>query len=209
MSNILIKSIFIVLIVLSSCGCISDDSDNENINNNNYIEIIGNGTLSNEEYNVYSAVLSPMGYFDSDPELYVIDELTDNYWTQDDNLINYFEDEAEVELDDEMIEDFQQKNEMRYYLTNNFSLSQDVVLISDQEVHEIFDEGWWDDFYEIYPNSTGIIEISRVGFNNDRNKAFLYFGYQAGGLAGAGYFILLSKNIDNWIMDEIVMLWIS
>jgi len=50
---------------------------------------------------------------------------------------------------------------------------------------------------------------ARVGFNTENDKALVYVGNSEGGLAGAGYYILLVKENGAWVIKEEVMTWIS
>ncbi len=209
-----IVTICVILFPILFSGCVDDNSNNENEDDDGYYfideNLIGNGTIEDEEYKVYTAVLQQMDYINSNIELFVIEEWTSNRYLFDDFWIDFFKKETKVGLNTSLIKNYQQKNIMIYRLQNNFSITQNVVLISYQQLHEIFDRGgWWDEFYDRYPNSTGIIELSRVGFDNNRTQAILYFGNQAGGKAGIGYFILLYKNMDEWIIYKKVLIWIS
>ncbi len=109
-----------------------------------------------------------------------------------------------------LVDDFKNKNVKTYKLENKFSIPQTVVLISDEELNKIFqNETGWDVFNKIYPNSSGIIQISRVGFNSNQTQAIVYYGYQRGLLWGEGYLIYLTKDEGKWMVREQVGLWVS
>jgi len=67
----------------------------------------------------------------------------------------------------------------------------------------------WEAYYKTYPKSVGRGIISRVGFNDERTEALLYFGIQSQGLAGSGHLILLRLQGDQWVMTAKHMIWIS
>lgn len=113
-------------------------------------------------------------------------------------------------LDTATYEDFLAKNEESYLLEDSFNLSAQIVLMSEKELVEIFQEGeGWDDFYEKYPSSQGIMNVSRVGFNTTMDQAFFYLGNQSYWLSGSGYYVLLTKKDGIWVIESEVMIWIS
>lgn len=56
----------------------------------------------------------------------------------------------------------------------------------------------WAMFYEKYPDSPGIIQLSRVGFSRDGSVAIVYMGNQRGWLAGSGRLRAYIKNNGHW-----------
>ena len=114
-------------------------------------------------------------------------------------------------LSTEMISDFETINEQGYLLKPLFDLSIQYVLISDDEVKEIFFkfEKGWERYYERYPNSQGIMALSKVGFNSEMDKALVDVGNQSHNLAGAGYFVFLEKENGVWTITDILNTWMS
>lgn len=82
----------------------------------------------------------------------------------------------------------------------------DYVLLNEKESQDI--KGW-DEFYKKYPNSPGIISVSRVGFNKEKNQAVVYVGLQSDYLAGRGVIFLLEKKDNSWQIKKQTLLWIS
>lgn len=60
-----------------------------------------------------------------------------------------------------------------------------------------------------YPDSAGIIVLSRVGFNSKKNQALIYIANQRGLLGGNGMFFVLAKGDQRWKVVKSVMMWIS
>lgn len=85
------------------------------------------------------------------------------------------------------------------------------VLLTAAEMHSFFEPsaGGWDAFYARYPESQGIMELSRVGFNAEMTQALVYVGNQSHWLAGAGFYYLLAKEGGTWKVVGQVMVWIS
>jgi hypothetical protein len=97
----------------------------------------------------------------------------------------------------------------RYPLNEQLKFQLPHILLSDKEIDRIFNSGGWDEFYSQYPNSRGIVWISRVGFNKKKTQALFYFGNQYTDSAGEGYLILLTKAGGAWKEQTHVTVWIS
>lgn len=65
-------------------------------------------------------------------------------------------------------------------------------------------------FYEKYGKQTqGILKLSKVGFNNTRTQALVYYGNQSFYLSGAGFALLYEKVNGKWKKVCKFLLWIS
>jgi len=125
--------------------------------------------------------------------------------------ISTFENYTKIKLDTTMIDDFKNKNANTYKLENKISIPQSVVLISNKELQNIFrDDMGWLRFYMKYPDSSsGILEISRVGFNDNKTQALLQYGYQYDWQAGRGDLFFLTKDERKWIIKANYIVWRS
>lgn len=78
------------------------------------------------------------------------------------------------------------------------------VLISAAESNSFFgpekpkEKDGWAMFYEKYPDSPGIIKLSRVGFSRDGSVAIVYMGNQSQWLAGSGGLVAFEKKDGQW-----------
>ena len=176
------------------------------------------GALEEEEYQVYNALI--VKGFDliascfksfSEIELIVIDDHTetDSGFSSDLERTLRQMSEQMPALDQETINDFKLKNGQSYPLSNNFDLPVKVLLFSDEEMEEIFNDGGWSAFYEKYPLAQGIMGVSRVGFNSTKDQALVYVGSMCDWLYGAGYYVLFTKENGVWVIQDEVMTWIS
>jgi hypothetical protein len=161
---------------------------------------------SGEEYNVYSVLINTR-YLDERIKLIVIEENTTKSTAEvSDELIK----QNMPELQQETVDDFKTANEQSYLLQREFNLPVNYVLISQEELNGIFGGGrGWDNFYNKYSDSQGIMTFSRVGFNAERSQALVCVGNQYHFLAGAGYIVLLVKEDGIWRVKHEVMSWIS
>lgn len=87
-----------------------------------------------------------------------------------------------------VIEDFQRKNEKRFWLQRQFDLPAydlirptDRVPVQDREV---------------------LFEVSAVGFNKDHNRALVYVAHHCGRLCGGGGYHLIVKEKEQWTTDQ-------
>lgn len=165
-----------------------------------------------EEYAVYEAVIESL-YLTEDIELIVIKNWTATNVSpgkSSDTEAEYIREKLGTAIESETLNDYSAKNKQSYQLDQDISLDVPYVLLSEAELTKIFErEGGWDRFYEIYPNSQGIMTLSRVGFNTQIDQALVYIGNQADYLAGRGYYVLLTKKGDVWTVNNMILARIS
>ena len=164
-----------------------------------------------EEYKVYDVLINSM-YVASDVKLIVIEDSTgvSTYRGGLETTMVYIKRHFDA-LEQLTINNFIKKNVHRYRLGSWFCLKVKFTIITREEIKKIFWRGGgWDKFYEIYPNSQGILRLSRVGLNNEVNQAVVYVGNQEHWLAGKGYYVFLVKdNKERWKVKDKVMIWVS
>ncbi len=144
------------------------------------------GEIETEEYAVYTALIETR--FDliatfrepDEVKLIVIEEYTSSHSETPEELASTLQwvDEKLSGLQKETIEDFKMKNAQPYLLEDRFNLKKKVAFISRKQMEEIFSNGGWNEFYQKYPFSQGIMTLSRVGFNSTRDQALVYVGNQ-------------------------------
>jgi len=67
----------------------------------------------------------------------------------------------------------------------------------------------WRKFMAKHANTPGIIIVSRIGFNRDRDQAVVYSGMSCGMLCGQGEFTWLTKHDGAWSVEASNVVWIS
>jgi hypothetical protein len=161
---------------------------------------------SEEEYLIYSTLIEEMA---GDVELIVIRDSTRLEFVDDLNETVEQIRESTLGVDEDVLGDFRVKNADPLQLKNRFSFAGTTVLMSQEEFDSIFvDGGVWDEFYERYPKSNGIMTFSRVGFNSQYDEALVYIGIQSHFKDGAGYYVLLDKLNDGWMVGETTLAWV-
>tara|TARA_R110002033_G_scaffold38169_1_gene77459 strand:+ start:86 stop:346 length:261 start_codon:yes stop_codon:yes gene_type:complete len=75
-------------------------------------------------------------------------------------------------------------------------------MISSNEYKYLFkgqnDNQNWENFYNFYPSSFGIVQFSRVGFNNDLTQAILNYTRFDRNENGELRFYYLTKTNEKW-----------
>ena len=173
-----------------------------------------------EEYAVYSALISEV-YVDEGVELIVIENRTRARLQGAERLNPDAATGAPTEtrplrrLGQETFDDFLERNKQPRSLQRRFDFKVKHVLVSNEEMEAVFakefvlDRTAWDRFYAAYPRSQGRLQLSSVGFDKTKNQALVYVGNQKHFLSGAGYYVLLEKQNEVWVVLEKVTVWIS
>jgi hypothetical protein len=113
------------------------------------------------------------------------------------------------ELDEQTLADFVAKNRQGQPVAGLVHDAR-LICVSAKELEAVFgDEAGWDRFRAMYPESAGVIEFSRVGFNSKQTQALVYAGMQLDWLAGDGTYRLYSKADDAWVESGRALAWVS
>ena len=57
---------------------------------------------------------------------------------------------------------------------------------------------YWRAFYARYPDSPGLVQLSRVGFDEAGQQALVFVYHICGGRCGTGKYVLLSRSGEQW-----------
>ena len=68
---------------------------------------------------------------------------------------------------------------------------------------------FWTNFRKKFPNSSGYLSFSNVGFNKERNQAFVYVFWNCGDTCALGEYFLLKKVRGKWEIVKEDVLWVS
>jgi hypothetical protein len=82
-------------------------------------------------------------------------------------------------------------------------------LLSREERYAIFkDDAYegWKRFYERYPKAAGLVTVSRVGLNREKDRALFYLACCRGALAAVGGLQVLERVGDLWVQPPV---WIG
>ena len=92
----------------------------------------------------------------------------------------------------EMAEDFFRQNTQTWRLQPNFHGKLKVSLVDSSLADAIPDN----------PQGSGLLRLSRAGFNRRRTLALLYFSYRCGLTCGQSGWVVLQKTQGGWRIKE-------
>jgi hypothetical protein len=187
----------LVLLVLLLCSC-SPGSPRPTVTPSPNIEA--------EEYAVYSALVqqNPIGY-NLGSSIVIREQTVSGADMLELTLENVHA------LPARLVDSYRSRNAASYTLGPNLDVEQDYALMPEEEFDEIFRKGGpvWTRFQARYPEASGMVTFSRVGFNADGDEALTLVGYRCGDLCGAGGLYLLVKEDGSWKVQEELMAWQS
>ena len=183
----------LLLLVLLLCSCRPDPNT---LIPSPYIEV--------EEYVVYSALiqLNPVGY-NPDSSILIRDQ---TFWDGD-----VFEQTVEKvrRLPARLVDSYRLRNGTSGSLESNLTVEQDYMMMSQEVFDEFFGKGGagWFEFRTKYPDTSGFVVFSRVGFDAKGEKALVSMGYLCGDLCGVGGLYFLVKEDGSWKIKEELIVW--
>jgi hypothetical protein len=111
------------------------------------------------------------------------------------------------------IDDFYARARECHSLQRKLNIPGEYVLVGSKDLEALFPQGGldrvWSRFYAKYPGSSGIINFSNPGFNQDFTQALISTGRVCGGLCGAGSLVLLKKEQGAWRVETKIGTWVS
>jgi heat shock protein HslJ len=134
-----------------------------------------------------------------------LDETLDAVQTQ----LKSLEDAGLPVLDATTMADFRKKNRSLHRLDAILDIPFPVVFISQEEVDALFaggEKAGWQAFQARYPDTLGILSLSRVGFDETGDQALVYMGLQADDDTG-GFYSLLTRHNSIWTATTSFRLW--
>jgi hypothetical protein len=94
-------------------------------------------------------------------------------------------------------------------------LPRQQVIVPKEKLEEIFMQRdssgrpGWSNFYETFPNSSGVIALSLPGYDANGRTAVVYVGNVRGGRAGHGTYYSLRKRFGKWEITGEAVSWMS
>lgn len=162
--------------------------------------------VSDEEYEIYSTLIKQM-YVQAETKLLIIEERTFRYDFADQNDEPWRDKRKGLTIDESAVEDYEARNSRQWLLNKaSFKLPVKFNLITDLDLKAIFHGNWgeleWIQYYRRFPDSSGFVMVSRIGFNTGHTQALLYIGSRCGPHCGDLHFLLLEKANGSWITKK-------
>jgi hypothetical protein len=202
----IIRNILLSVFVLASVANCSKDDDG----NKSGYPLKSANIKDDLDYQLYSLVLNELF---PNVESLVINQETRAVF-HDSTYIQYVENNY-PEIDASVFADYALKNDTTNFLEDNFTVdSKKVTLVSNEELNHIFSETGdinkgWEEFYRRFPDSSGEITFTRIGYNTGKTLAMTELGNMYASLGGQGYLIFLKLENGTWKIDKIIPTWIS
>ena len=105
-------------------------------------------------------------------------------------------------FDENTFVDFLKKNKDSFHIENNKYLNVDIVIVSQEQSKNR------KELLVMYPNWNGsILEFSNIGFNERKDQAFVYYGFDSGAGTGGGFYIIFEKKKNKWKQKVVIPAW--
>jgi hypothetical protein len=114
-----------------------------------------------------------------------------------------------VPADSDLALRFVELNQAPIELQDRFDTPFEVQLIPEDVFRTVMEypHGWWS-LKNHYPQSDGVVELSRVAFDASGSQALVYLAL-LNPTWGSGHFYLVEKRTDRWDVVEEWEYWIS
>jgi hypothetical protein len=155
---------------------------------------------------VYSAVL-PMDkwYWQNSKTLLIVQEIPPSEWPIG-SPKGALQGTAEFsETFAGVFKSFEGANQQEALLECAFTIQKPHKMVSKAELHAAFrhlplsaTSDGWEGFRDSYPDSSGYLILSGVGFNSDKTIALVYVEHRCGNMCGGSRYYLLEKRNGQW-----------
>ena len=171
------------------------------------IVILNSRVYSQSEAEIYKHVISDFvlkhrqpNTDDSQPTTLIVLETPAYMIKIDDSDYSRFK-EKYKKLDQQTFEDFIKKNQVNFQFENLKVADIETVMFNKESRPN------WEELYSTYPNwDYRILEFSNIGFNEVKNQAMVYYGFDSGATGGGVYIIYKKKGI-RWKIKKVISAW--
>ncbi len=173
--------------------------------------------LDEEAYAVYSALIQSL--YTNGAKLLVIDNYVsgcvpvgnnaegEKAWQQSLNGLP----SKMPKLSQKTVTDFKGNARLCRSVDAKFTIPTKYILISKQERTQVFSQAdtkkAWANFYQKYVGASGYINLSNIGFNEDRTQALVNTYRKCGEKCGAEKMVLLTKMNGKWSVAATHKIW--
>lgn len=107
----------------------------------------------------------------------------------------------------ELADSYRLLNAASHTIDPNLDVEQDYIVMPEAEWDEVFGQSGsvWTRFEDKYPEASGVIVFSRVGFDAGQDTALAFMYYRCGDLCGAGGLYVLVKADGSWKVQDQLM----
>jgi hypothetical protein len=150
-----------------------------------------------DAYEVYNAILTSQRRLENaNAKLFFIPSLTQS------EKMCLAPDKESQKIIGSAISDYEKKNEKAWLLQPLLNVELRYQLIPPEELQAARELGMWSAYFAKHPNADNWIELSAVGFNEDKTVAVAYMRHLCGMMCGDGHFHVLQKKDGKWMPLE-------
>jgi len=196
--------IFTVFIFIGICGFGQVQIENEIIASlikSEFIQI-PNDTIFNKKGEIKKIRIS------AKPEINLIQTTETFLFDSHADSLGMFKNNGLPSLDSECHNDFIEKNKSKIKIDTIPDFNGTINYLTSEEIKLVFKQGGWENYHKLY-EFRPLVKISRPGLNKEKNEAFIYYSSLTDGLAGTGWYLLLKKVDNKWILIESMLSWIA
>ena len=124
------------------------------------------------------------------------------------NSLEMFNKNGLSSLDSDCYSDFCEKNRLKVSIDSIDNFQGTISYFTKNETIGLYKQGGWDNYHKKFGNIP-IVKVSRPGISIDKNKAFIYYSKSFDDLASAGFYVILERINNNWIIKKTKLAWIS
>lgn len=182
---------------------------------------LNSGSLEKDEQDVYSVALPALGF---GQRAFLIEETTSPYAGSSLEIkgltyVDMHSNTPAMSIGRDTRKSFLARNLIPSSLSPDMKLDFQYYLISKVEVDEIYTNtppsedgisgGPISEMGRRYPDTGGLTQLSRVGFNRNRTEALVYIQHVCGSLCAYTYFVRLEKHFGSWLVVDKWLMGIS
>jgi hypothetical protein len=109
---------------------------------------------------------------------------------------------ADRDIEADIVEAWRKENLSTVLLERKFDLGYRYELVTRAELDEYEPETFFNEFYRRYPDSNGLISVSRIGYDGTRNTALVHVIHNFGTIGTNYYFLLLERSGSGWVVTQ-------
>jgi len=103
--------------------------------------------------------------------------------------------------------EFAERNQKRYVIPADLGLGPRVQ-VPDLEPEGPHDARPWDTLLERYPDVSGFLMLSRIGFSEGQDAAVVEIGAYRGDFDGGGARFVLLRRDGQWLVERETLTWV-
>ena len=107
----------------------------------------------------------------------------------------------------DLVDSYRSLNAASHTIDPDLDVEQHYTMMPEAEWEEVFGQSGsvWARFEAKYPQASGVVVFSRVGFDADQDTALAFIYYRCGDLCGAGGLYVLVKADGSWTVQDQLM----